>query len=115
VSDEEIEDAFKLWLHWDFAVADLAKGKPDAFCECCAAKADIRPRAPVLGRPDRRHPTAAAIKHLKRQRRGDSRATLLAARKDAIYDLAQRYGRTWDTTEKRFKQALAELRRVRSA
>ncbi|MBS0501295.1 MAG: hypothetical protein H6927_09245 [Burkholderiaceae bacterium] len=41
MSDEEIEDAFKLWLHWDFAVADLAKGKPDAFCELLRSKEQI--------------------------------------------------------------------------
>jgi hypothetical protein len=43
VSDEEIEDAFKLWLHWDFAVADLAKGKPDAFCELLRSKGRYPP------------------------------------------------------------------------
>ncbi len=130
MTEEEIEDAFRMMGGWNFAVYDLAKGRPDAFCELLRSKQKIP--APVrqfladvldgtIPPPPKRRTRdtisarelqavhVEAIKHMKRQRRGDSRAELTRLRKAAIYELIQRHGRTWDTVEKLFKQELRRL------
>lgn len=125
------EDAFDIALIWQPAITDLFKGKPDAFCELLRDPAPIpaavrnfladvidgtRPPPPkrrtrdTVGVWEQQAIYVEAIKHLKRQRRGDSRTELIRLRKAAIYDLTQRHGRTWDTVEKLFKQELRRLK-----
>ncbi|WOP15937.1 hypothetical protein [Ottowia sp. SB7-C50] len=130
------EERFELETIWTTALVNLYRGHPYEFCERLREydfplPAKIRDfiagvlAGTVKAPPARRKRSTldfwehqairiAAISHHKRQQRGDSRADLIRERKAAIGDLATRYGRTWDTVEKHFKHALAQLRRERT-
>lgn len=128
------EDGFELDFVWAPALQNLYRGHPDEFCELlrdykfpipAAVRnflADVfdgtAPPPPKKRQRDtmdvweRQAIHVAAIAHRERKASGMGRAELSAKRKAAVYELAQRHGRTWDTVEKLFK---AELRRLENA
>lgn len=126
-------DGFDAAFVWAPALQNLYHGHPEDFCELLRdyqfplpdeirdflakmleGKAKIPPKRRQRNTLDVwewQSIRVEAIAHLKRERRGDSRAQLVRERKSAISSLAQRYNRPWEATEKRFKQALARLKR----